>query len=113
LYKARPGLELTEKFKILYMPGRELAVDEAMIGFKGRFILKQYHPGGAGNFLFSKSSRPALRSTQPPIQWVPGALSPRVKRPGCEVDHSPPTTAEVKKMWIYTSAPMLPYACMA
>jgi hypothetical protein len=27
------------------MPGRELAVDEAMIGFKGRFILKQYLPG--------------------------------------------------------------------
>jgi hypothetical protein len=45
LYRARPVLELTEKFKILYTPGRELAVDEAMIGFKGRFILKQYHPG--------------------------------------------------------------------
>jgi hypothetical protein len=42
LYKTRPVLELTEKFKILYTPGRELAVDEAMIGFKGRFILKQY-----------------------------------------------------------------------
>jgi hypothetical protein len=26
-------------------------------------------------------------------------------------DHSPPTSAEVKKMWIYTSAP--PYAFMA
>jgi hypothetical protein len=26
----------------LYTPGRELAVHEAMIGFKGRFILKQY-----------------------------------------------------------------------
>jgi hypothetical protein len=25
-------------------------------------------------------SRPALRPTQPPIQWVPGALSPGVKR---------------------------------
>jgi hypothetical protein len=25
--------------------------------------------------LFSMSSRPALGSTQPPIQWVPGALS--------------------------------------
>jgi hypothetical protein len=45
LYKASPVLELTEKLKILYMSGRELAVDEAMIGFKGRFILKQYLPG--------------------------------------------------------------------
>jgi hypothetical protein len=33
-------------------------------------------PGRVKNFLFSKSSRPALRSTQPPIQWVPG-LFPR------------------------------------
>jgi hypothetical protein len=40
-----------------------------------------------------------------PIQWVPGALSSGVKRPGREVDHSPPTSAEVKKMWIYTSTP--------
>jgi hypothetical protein len=40
-----------------------------------------------------------------------GALSPWVKRTGREVDHSPPTSAEVKKMWIYTSTP--PYAFMA
>jgi hypothetical protein len=32
------------------------------------------------NFLFSTSSRPALVATQPPIQHVPGALSPGVKR---------------------------------
>jgi hypothetical protein len=50
-----------------------------------------------------KSSRPALGSTQPHIQWVPGALSPGVRRQGREADHSPPTSAEVKKMWIYTS----------
>jgi hypothetical protein len=31
------------------------------------------------NFLFSKSSRPALGSTQPPIQWVLGPLSLGVK----------------------------------
>jgi hypothetical protein len=30
---------------------------------------------------------------------------------GREVDHSPPTSAEVKKMWIYTSTPL--YAFMA
>jgi hypothetical protein len=33
-----------------------------------------------------------------------------VKRPGRESDHSPPTSAEVKKMWICTSTP--PYAFM-
>jgi hypothetical protein len=31
------------------------------------------------NFLFSTASRPALGSTQPPIQWVLGPLSPEVK----------------------------------
>jgi hypothetical protein len=56
----------------------------------------------------SKSSRSALRSTQPPIQWVLGALSLGVKRLGREVDHSPPISAEVKKMWIYTSTPHTP-----
>jgi hypothetical protein len=40
-----------------------------------------------------------------------GALSPGVKPPGCETDHSPPTSAEVKKMWIYISTP--PYAFIA
>jgi hypothetical protein len=40
------------------------------------------------------------------MQWIPGALSPEVKGPGREVDHSPPTIAEVKKMWIYTSTPI-------
>jgi hypothetical protein len=58
---------------------------------------------GGENFHFSVSSRPALGSTQPPIQWVPGALSPRVKWPGSEADHSPPTIAEVSKTWVYTS----------
>jgi hypothetical protein len=28
-----------------------------------------------GSRIFSTSSRPALGSTQPPIQWVPGTLS--------------------------------------
>jgi hypothetical protein len=42
---------------------------------------------------------------------VPGALSPGVKRPGREADHSPLSYAEVKKMWIYISIP--PNAFMA
>jgi hypothetical protein len=62
-------------------------------------------PSGVKNFLFSKLSRLALGSIQPPIQWVLGALSPGVKRQGREADHSPPTSAKVKKMSIYTSTP--------
>jgi hypothetical protein len=63
-----------------------------------------------GSRIFSTSSRLALGSTQPPIQWVPGPLSPGVKRQGREADHSPPASAEVKKTWLYTST--LPYAFM-
>jgi hypothetical protein len=48
-------------------------------------------------FLFSTASRMALGPTEPPIQWVPGALSPRVKRPGREADNSLPSSADVKK----------------
>jgi hypothetical protein len=62
-------------------------------------------PGRVKTFHFSISSRPSLGSTQPPIKWVPG-----VKGQGREADYSPPTSAEVKKMWIYTSTP--PYAFM-
>jgi len=35
--------------------------------------------------------------SQPPIQWVPGALSLGVKWPGREADHSPPSNAEVRE----------------
>jgi hypothetical protein len=31
------------------------------------------------------------------FQWLPGALSVRVERPGRETGHSPPSNAEVKK----------------
>jgi hypothetical protein len=68
-------------------------------------------PGGVKNFHSYMSCRPALGPTKPPIQWVPGALSPGVKQPGCEADHSLPTTAEVKKTLIYTSTSL--YAFMA
>jgi hypothetical protein len=60
---------------------------------------------GAGNFLFTTAFRTALGPTQPPIQWIRETLSLRVKRPGRETDHSPPSSAEVKHAWIYTSTP--------
>jgi hypothetical protein len=53
-----------------------------------------------GSRFFCTSFRPILGPIQPPIQWVPVALSPRR-----EADHSPPSSAEVKKTCIYTSTP--------
>jgi hypothetical protein len=40
-----------------------------------------------------------------------GLVPPGVKRPGREAHHLPPTSAEVKKTWIYTAT--LPYVFMA
>jgi hypothetical protein len=45
--------------------------------------------------LFSSASRPVLWPIQPHIQWVTSAVSEGVKRPGCEADQSPPSSAEV------------------
>jgi hypothetical protein len=38
-----------------------------------------------------------------------GSSSPGIKQSGREADHSPPTSAEVKKMWIYISIPPYTY----
>jgi hypothetical protein len=51
------------------------------------------------------------RPIQPLIQSVPADPSAGVKRTGREVGHSPPTSDQVKKMWIYTPTP--PYVFMA
>jgi hypothetical protein len=58
-----------------------------------------------GIFLFTTASRPALEPTQPPIQWVPGALSVEAKRPGREADYSHPSSTEAKNVSSYTSTP--------
>jgi hypothetical protein len=47
-------------------------------------------------FFFSIASRPLLESTEPPIQWLPGAVSSGVKRQGPEADHSLQSSADVK-----------------
>jgi hypothetical protein len=56
-----------------------------------------------GFFLFAK----------PPIQWVPAAPTPVVKQSGRQTDHSPPSGAEVKSAWNYTSTPPVRLHCMA
>jgi hypothetical protein len=58
------------------------------------------------NFYFSMLYRLALGLTQPPIRWVPAALSPRH-----EADQSPPTSARSRKhVSVYISTP--PYVFM-
>jgi hypothetical protein len=72
-------------------------LDDRVLGFDHRLEL--------GIFLFATVSRTALGTTQPPIQLVPRTLPLEVKLPGREADHSPPSSAEFKNVWRYTSTP--------
>jgi hypothetical protein len=68
------------------------------------FLLFEYDPG---NLICYKTAWPARNGSvqtgygaQRPIQWVAW-----VKRQGREAEHSPPTTAEYRERWSYTSNP--------
>jgi hypothetical protein len=60
---------------------------------------------------YQARTRPALRPTKPPIQWVPGSLSPGVKQQRLGTDHSPPSSAEIKNSGVIPPTP--PNAIMA
>jgi hypothetical protein len=60
------------------------------------------------NFYYYYSGSGAHPASYP---MVTRDSSPRIKRQGREADLSPPTSAEVKEMWFYTSTPL--YAFMA
>lgn len=49
-------------------------------------------------FLFSKTSRPAPGTNQPPIQEGPG-IHPKQNQPGHEAYHSSTCSAKVKNEW--------------
>jgi hypothetical protein len=56
-------------------------------------------------FLLAPASRLAL-GTQPPIQWVPGVLSPGVKRGrGVTLTTHPHLVPKLSMSWSYTSSP--------
>jgi hypothetical protein len=63
-------------------------------------------PDKGNIFLFSIKSRQVLGPTQPAFQWVP-----RIKRPGREADHSPPSSSGFKKGGAIP--PLPPYTFMA
>jgi hypothetical protein len=62
-------------------------------------------PAGAGNFSLHHRIQNGSGAYPASYQWVPGALSLGIKRPGREADHSPPSSAEVKNAWSYNSTP--------
>jgi hypothetical protein len=62
--------------------------------------------GGKRFFLLSTKSGAALGLTQPLILSIEEVLSSGVKRPECEVNHSPPSSAALINEWVYTSTPL-------
>jgi hypothetical protein len=59
---------------------------------------------GVTNFsIVPKVSKLALGPTQSPTKWVPD-----IKHLECTADYSPPSDAEVKIEWSYTSIPPKP-----
>jgi hypothetical protein len=61
------------------------------------------------NFLYVVQTGSGVHPTSYPM--CTGGSFTVVKRPGRDAEHSLPASAEIKKMWIYTSTP--PYAFMA
>jgi hypothetical protein len=53
-------------------------------------------PYSAKIFFFSTASKSNLGPTQPPFQWVPGAIFRGIKQPGHESDHSSPSGTKFK-----------------
>jgi hypothetical protein len=63
-------------------------------------------PDRGKGFFLALASKPALGSTQSPIQWVPRVLSPGGKaRPGGDADHSPHLVPRLSVSRSYNSSP--------
>jgi hypothetical protein len=70
-------------------------------------------PTGTGNcfFLFTTMSRLALGAHPASYPMCTrGSLPGGLKWPGCETEHSPPSSAAVKNVWSYTAT--VPYVSM-
>jgi hypothetical protein len=61
-------------------------------------------------FPLTSVSRPAVRPTQPPVQWVPGSFSRGKARPERDADHSPHLVPKSRMSRSYTSS--IPSATM-
>jgi hypothetical protein len=93
---------ITSKFLASELPFRgwkilQIAWDEIWIEFCFRRRL--------GIFLFNTASRTALGPTQPPINWVPGALSWGWSGRGVKLTIHLHLVPRSKNEWSYTSTP--------
>jgi len=74
-----------------YGPGSPVGIATELQAGRSGIEKKKKNPGGSEIF---RPSRPALGPTQPPVKWVQGLSSGKV-RPGCAADHSPPSSAAI------------------
>jgi hypothetical protein len=101
----------TDSQILLYCKSRDSSVGIALgyrledRGSRVRF------PAGAGNFSLHYCVQNGSGAHPTSYPMGTGALSLGVKRLGREADHSPPSSAEVKNAWSYTSTPQ--YVFMA
>jgi hypothetical protein len=61
-----------------------------------------------GKIFFSLLQHPKWVWSPPTLlsRGALAALTPEVKRPGCETDHAPPSSAKVRNVWSYNSTPL-------
>jgi hypothetical protein len=92
------------EFNYFWFFGSRIAQSIYELGY-GLTIVVRF-PAWAGNLSLHHRVQTDSGACLPPIQWVPG-----VKRQWPEIDHSLPSSAEVKNAWSYTSTPQ--YVFMA
>jgi hypothetical protein len=91
-----------------YMHRKSVRGRDSVVGIATRYGLNV--PGVEYRWWrdFPYPSRPALGLTHPPVHWVLG-LFPGIKRPGREVNHPSPSSAEVKeRVELYLYSPSGP-----
>jgi hypothetical protein len=83
-----------QEFTIIYRSRNSVAITETRLLAERETGFASHH--GQDVYLFFKDSRPAVGSSQPPIQRELKALSSGIMQPGRESDHSVPARAEVE-----------------
>jgi hypothetical protein len=78
------------------------------------WAIKSCNPSKGKRFISSSKCQDWLYGPpQPPIQQVPGTLSPRVQWPGYDADHSSKTRTNIKDEWSYYSSSLYAFiACI-
>ena len=78
----------------------------ALIEYAAGWTIRGSNTGRSKRFAsFQNKSILAMGPTQPLIQWLPCSF-PGVKRQGLHIDHTGPSSTEVKNEWSYTSTPI-------